>query len=333
MRLEIDIAKFLICVLVTVASYIFATQLTGLRVKKMLDDTTEMLFARTMVYASKRERRKLQEFDLLSEEKKRKSLSYRYFSLINELLLDIGWRKSGMTPEAFTAFNTLFSVFMGVILMVVVQNLFVVVYLSVIIFVMNIALMFSFSRYGARRRVRRLIAAENLICGNISRGFEEAVRLNMALFDAEIRPAFANFLDRWTLQNYSLQRALALLNQELGDHSTALLRRVLIYEEERRPGQEDMFRFIMACNIREEERNAVRDLHFAEMNKNFIVCAAILIGFVAMCIGTFPEVLLLYLTPVGKMILAIFVSLIMLTFVFVQAMQSKRFTFRPSKLR
>ncbi|OUP70697.1 hypothetical protein B5F10_02190 [Anaerotruncus colihominis] len=328
-----DLTKAIIYVLVIIGSYVFATQLTGFRLRKASEDAIEALFTRTASYAVRMERKNQQKFNLLSEEKKLKSFSYQYYSFVNELMLDIGWRKFGVSPEVFTVANVVLSLLIGMILLIVVKSLLVVVYMCVVIFILNIAIIFSISRIGARKRLRKLIAAENLICGNISRGIEEAVRLNMDLFDPEVRPAFALFLDRWTMQNYSLQKALALLSKDLGHHSVPLLRRVLIFEEEHRPGQEDMFRFIMSCNIREEERNAVRDRCFRDMNINFALCAGIVLMFAFMCIGTFPAVVEVYKTAGGKFVLALLFSTLALAFVAVQAMQSKRFVFKPKKLR
>lgn len=324
--------KNLLLIICTISSYFLASAITGVKISTLLSKLTEVLFSQVAKSASKMSLRNKQEFSLLSEDKRKKSKKYRYFLFMNELVLDLGWKKFGITAEMFSILDFMFSLALSVILYLFIDSFFVCLYLLIIVYVLVIAILFSVSRTGYRMRIRKLIAAENLICGNIIRGVEEAIKLNLDLFDESLRPTFAAFLDRWLLQNYSLPKAMALLNSDLGSHSSALCKRMLLFEEVHRPGMEDMFRFIMQSNIREEERAAIRDYRYSQMNFNYYMCAGILVVFLIMCIISMPEVLMAYTTSWGKMILAIFISMLAMGYVYVQYLQSKAFVYLPEKL-
>lgn len=330
--MEIDIREILVFLVVGVSAYFLASAITGFKFSDTIRDTSIFVLESSANFAAKKQSENTAEFGLLSAKKKQNSKRYKYHKFIDELMLDSGWRSKGITAEIFTIFNLLVSVALAAIMYPIMGNLFLVALLCLVFFVLDIAIIFSISRYGARQRIRKLIAAENLICGNISMGVEDAVAQNMDLFDSSIRPVFQTFIDRITLQGFSLARGLAMLSEELGDHSDPLCKRLYIYETDKKPGSENMFRFIMLSNIREEERAAERDFYFGEMNVNFFVCSGILIVFLLGCIGSMPAVVTVYASMFGKFILVLFFCLLAGCFIFIQIMQSKRFVYLPEKL-
>lgn len=330
--MRVNVSDFIVLIVVGCAAYTFASNLTGFKIKDVLVDSIQTALTQGIKYSIRKEKANRAKFDLMDEKRKAKSKKYRYYHFLNELLLDIGWRKRGVTAEAFTLANATVSLAAALMLLTVISFIPLLIYVAVVIFLVNIAIMFAVSRYGARQRIRKLINAENLICGNISRKTVDAIQMNMDLFDKDLRPAFTNFIDRFTLQNISLERCLAMLNAELGEHSTPLCARLLIYETIARPGMEDLFQFVMENNIREETRAAKRDVVFGEINALFFQCTLILLLFLTMCLLGMPEVLAAYQTNVGRMVLAVFFSLIAIAFVYLQSLQSKGFKFKPKSL-
>ena len=324
--------KIVALVIIGFASYVFATNLFRVKTVDTLQDLIEVILFYSLDTADRMEEEQKKEFGLYTAEKKKKSWKFRYYNFVNELLLDIGWRAQGMTPERLTMIIGLICLVICAFTFIVFNNIFMVAYLFCILFATAIAGMFSVSRKGARVRLRRTIAAENLICGNISQGLYLAIKNNIDLFEGASKDAFMNYLYRDEQLHYPLARNIAALNLELGNHSTGFCQRLFIYETEKRPGQEDMLRFIMQRNIKEEERMNEADVIYGEMNFNYFVCAAILLVFMVMCMSSMPEVLEVYKTDIGKAIILFFFSTIAVGYVFVQALQSKPFVFRPERL-
>lgn len=328
----LEMWQIIILIIVACASYVFATNLFRVKTMDTIQDLFEVVLFYSLEKADMLQKSNKKEFDLFTAEKKIKSWRFRYFNFMNELLLDIGWREKGLTPERFTVLNALVCLMLCGVVSLVLPNIFMILYLFVIIFIMNVAIMFSVSRKGARDRLRKTIAAENLICGNISQGLYTAIKVNQDLFEGGAKEAFMNYIYRDENLHYPLAKNIAALNMELGNHSTGFCQRLYIYETEKRPGQQDMFRFIMQRNLREEERLAEADIYYGEMNFSYFVCAAILVVFLIMCMSSMPEVLEIYKLDIGKAIIILFFSLIAIGYVLVQALQSKPFVFMPERL-
>lgn len=325
-------SNIILFVVLTISAYMFFTTLFNTKVGDTLQDLIVIELQYSMISADKIGKSVNMEFEAMSSRQKMKSKKYKYYMFINELLLDNGWSSFGITPERFTMLNAIFSLVSAGVLGLIAPNLVLIAYVAVIIFVLDIAIIFSASRYKAKVRLRRILAGENLVCGNISQGLEEAIKMNLDLFEGNVKEAFEEYLYRDQYMHWPVEKNIAQLNVDLGEHSTGFCKRLLLFEKQRRPGQVDMFRFVMQENIREEERLTKRELTFQEMNLQYLLCSIIVIVFLVACLGSMPEVLEVAKTLAGKIIIIFTMSSIALGFVLNQAIQTKRFIFTPEVL-
>lgn len=324
--------KVIVIGVAIITAYFLASMITGLTITGIIHDLLEWSLDRTMRAAGDMTIKNKRKFNLMNADAKKKSKMYRYYTFLNEILLDLGWRQYGITVEGWTVIDAILTGLVCFLIFGLTRNILVSVYLFFIIFACSIAGMFSFSRYGSMLRKKKLIACENVLCGNISVGIIEAIEKNVSMVDPTLQPTLNRFVERVTLQNIELYKALQMMNQEMGKQFDDFCSKVYIYETENKPGMEDLFKYNVQHNAEVQESDRIAEVRFHAMNVNFFVCAGIVIGFMVLSMGAMPDVARVYMTTGGQMLLAMYASILAGGYIYTQYLQSKEFEYTPKEI-
>lgn len=324
--------QFIVVTVTVICAYFLASTITGLTLSSLMRDLLDWTLDKAMQTAGDMTLKNKRKFNMMNKDAKKKSKMYRYYTFLNEILLDLGWRQVGITVEGWTVIDAVLTGAACITIFGVTRNFLVALYLFFVIYACSIAVLFSVSRYGNMQRKKKLIACENLLCGNISVGIIEAIEKNISLVDVSLQPALTRFVERVVLQNIDMYRALQLLNQEMGKQFDDFCSKVYIFETEHKPGMEDLFKFNVEHNAEVQETDRIAEVKFKEMNVNFFVCAGIVIAFLILSCLSMPDVLRVYMTPIGQMLIAFYISILAGGYIFTQYLQSKEFEYKPKEI-
>lgn len=263
-------------------------------------------------------------FKLMSNARRNKSKLYKYYSFINDILLDMGWAQVGVTVEGLTVIVLLATILVDLLGALVIKNALVAVLLFIVTYVTFIAALFAFSRHGHMVRKRFLIDAENILCSTISLGLERCISEAVPKIDKSVRAPFLRFLDDVQVQNMPMDIALYTLNRGLGSQFDSFCDKALSLYTVYSQGTEDSFSFNVRNNALEVKLDTLAEDTFSRMSTQSMRAISIVIAFVGFSIGLFPDVRRFYLSPQGIPVLVGYGMMGALLFIYIKWVQSRK---------
>lgn len=191
-----------------------------------------------------------------------------------------------------------------------------------------IALLTWFSRESRVRRAARTEAiadAEDAICPLAREGVLVAIKKVMETEEyihKSIRPYFREFIDNCETRGYSFRQAMEQLNRQLGSRFDTFAEKALIFEYNERKGMADIFLDIIDENAVIREINAKKEGIFKKMNREFLMMTLFIILFFIYALTEVEFNDFMMRTTPGKLINALCLNVICISFAWGQALQS-----------
>ena len=308
--------------------FVAMRKVTGVHITEYLG----MIFSRFFGFVSNQSREMAinnkRKIETMSVAARKKSPLYRYYTFINEILLDMNWKQKGVTVEGLTA-----TVFIGTCMVsligTVTISIFLVPIIAAMTFVLLISVLFLISRVGHRRRKKLLIATEDLLCSSISVGLVQCIQNNFKQIPRELQPEFRKFLDQYTVQTMLIEKAINNLNLNLGSKFDDFCDKAIAFEKSgANKGMQDSFRYNIEQNSFISELDMLNEVACSDMNIDFFASCAVIVGYVAFTITSVPFVGEFYASTMGgKIMLLIYMMCLGAGFIFTQYLQSKEFVF------
>lgn len=282
-------------------------------------------------FLSGRSRKKREEhrvkFNQMTAREKKKSMKFRAFSFLNEIMLDMGWLSKRITVEGVNTLILTITYFVGGAIWIFMDSLLLALIVSPVFYMTAIAFLFLISRINHTRRKQALMDAEDIICANMGQGVLVAIETNIESFDPFIKAPFNQFLDEIYNRNASVEAALNNLNTNCGEQMDLFCDKAKTFEKERRPGMENVFQYNINRNaeIRILDRECAKA--FTAMNRNYLLSLIIICGFVLYTFVTYEDVALFYAGTFGKFLITLYIVAAAITFIYIQYIQSKPFRY------
>ena len=259
----------------------------------------------------------------MSREARQKSWTYKYQVLLNDILLDLGWKQMGVTIEGLTILIVIATLMIEVLGWIVFKNLFMLIVLGIAAYVTIVAVLFSMSRSAHRTRKALLIAAEDLLCANMSKGLTHAIRANINQIDVDIRDEFQAYLNDIDCNMPTIE-AIDRLNDRLGSKFDNFCEKAKDITENYQPGAEDSFMFNISSNAIETELD--NEIYEATFNANmdFFATLALLIIFFAMTNSMYLSLQEFYFEGPGRFFLFFYILAAIGVYIYTQWQTSRR---------
>ncbi|MBR1453945.1 MAG: hypothetical protein IJ593_04805 [Lachnospiraceae bacterium] len=256
------------------------------------------------------------------DEKRRKVKIYRF---LNDLVIDLGYKQSGVTPYEFLFIVTVLVLLASIIIcQILFGNLFIVLLVFPIVFIATLCILYTKANVSHDRRIEAIIEAENIICNNISGGVLVAVKQSIDVIPTEVRMEFRDFIDNVESKNYHIKTALMELNSYLGSTADDFIKKCIIFEMEEEHGIVNMFKDVVEVNTIKMEMRVEMKRRFEEVTQSFIIGAVMIFVFLAGVIAIFAEVRDFYFnTLVGQLVLCIDALIIILEYVYITYLRAK----------
>lgn len=232
--------------------------------------------------------------------KKSKSLIGQYNRMLNGILVDLGWRKEGITPGSASA--TLI-VIAGLITFLVcfMLNVYVLsAIIFIVVFVFLFFLLFSIGKQGHFKHVEEVMEFTDTIAPVMDGGFITALNSYMGAIPESIRPLARQFIENVEAKNMHFADAMYLFTDSIGEEFEDFADKAIVLEYEDREGLVDIFRDVVRNNSRVREINRDRVVNYKAINRDYTGTLVIGVGFMAFMYLNNPGVVLALETMIGK---------------------------------
>lgn len=279
-------------------------------------------YAQTSVKAkSDRDARRLAR---MNKDAKRKTWIYRYNVLMNDVLLDLGWRQMGVSNTGLTTMAIVVSVVLNVIGILFFKNAIMFVLGIICVYCIIMCALYSVSRSQARYRKSILMSAEDLLSASITDGVEKAIKNNMVQFDPMIKPDFEAFLfDRERL-SIPIDVCIDRLNDRLGSRFDRWCSLAKTYALDYTDGLEDSFQILIEDNAIESELDEEIQEAVLEMNIDYFGVCGVLVAFFFMNLGMFDNMITFYFAGTGRLLIALYIIALIGGYIYTQYMSGKK---------
>lgn len=259
----------------------------------------------------------------MSSEARKKSWYYKYQILLNDILLDLGWKQMGVTIEGLSVMIVILTGLICIAGWFFIRSIIGVAVLGITTYVVAVAALFSLSRSAHRNRKALLIAAEDLLCANMSKGLTIAIRDNINQIDPEIRYEFQCYLNDVDC-NMPILEAIDRLNDRLGSKFDNFCEKAKDISINYQPGAEDAFLFNISSNAIETELD--NEIYEATMNANmdYFATLALLVIFFFMTNSMYETLTEFYFKGVGRYFLGFYLLVAVAVYIYTQWQSSRR---------
>ena len=252
----------------------------------------------------------------------RKATFYRF---LNDLVIDLGLKRLGMTPYMMLFMVIVISFIFGMLLsQIMFGNWLWTIILFPISAVVIVCGMYTKANIEHDRRIDDIIEVESLISNTIRNGVVVAVRENLSLIPERVRDDYAQFLYDINEHNYHIKTALMSLADRLGSSSESFIRKCITFETNEESGLEDSFKdTVLINNIRMQQRIEMRKT-FENIAKQFAISVIMIFVFLRGVIAAYPFVRNFYFTNFfGQLLIIIDMLLVIGEFVYITYLRAK----------
>lgn len=313
----------LFCFGAAVFAYKIPTYLFGISPIDGIMQLWRLIFGKTSNAVSKFNADMYAKTERMSRSAKKKSLLYKYQTLLNDILLDLGWKQMGVTIEALTLMILVLTIIIDTLCYLALRSVLGIIIFGAGAYIVVISVMFTVSRGAHRRRKALLISAEDLLCANMSKGITHAIRENIEQFDVEIRDDFKAYLTDIDCNMPTLE-AIDRLNDRLGSKFDNFCEKAKDITINYQPGSEDNFLFNITSNAIETELD--NEIYEANSNANmdYFATLVLLIIFFFVTNGMYGDMTEFYFRGAGRILLVLYILVAIAVYIYTQWQGSRR---------
>ena len=230
------------------------------------------------------------------DEKRRRVKTYRFLS---ELIIDLGWKDTGLMPYEFLYLMIIGSAIVDIIVCKIVFGSFITAIFMYPMFTIGVlCFLYTKANVAHDARIEAVIDSENMICNGMKSSVVTAVEECLDVLPKEVRNDYRDFVDDVKQKNTYIKTALLDLNRKLGSVSDDFIKKCINFELEEEHGMVGIFTEIVEMNnIKREEKvrvkNAIED-KILEVK----ICVGMIYVFLAGVLIIYPSVRHIYFNTV-----------------------------------
>jgi hypothetical protein len=323
---EVGKLPLIFAILAGVFAYLALKNLMHMSILEVLNEIFVWFRGSTANVVKAKSEREAKRLARMSRDQKRKTWLFRYNILLNDILLDMGWKQMGVSVDGLTTLIIIISIVINALGIVIFQNALVFVIGVICVYCVVVCAMYSISRNKARYRKSVLMATEDLLCSSIQEGLVKCVKRNLAQFDPIVKDEFEAFIfDREQLA-IPIDVCIDRLNDRLGSRFDNFCSLAKTFELDYTDGLEDSFQINIEDNAVESELDEEIYEAVFEMNVDYFGVCGILIAFFLMTLGIFSKSMPKFYFGHwgGKLLLGLYIIALVGGYIYTQYMTGKK---------
>lgn len=313
----------LAAILLVIFAIIVAIRLLRIDVIQIVVRFFDYLVYRIGIFINDKETKLKRELEIGKiNDKYRKVKLYRF---MNDLIIDLGVKRLGVTPYSFTFLVLLGSLILSILLCnAAFGSLALAIIVYPIITVAVVCILYTKANMAHDLRIEAVIEAENIISNSVKDGVVVAVRNSINLIPEMVRTDFRDFLDNIEHKNYHIRTALLELNNNLGSISDDFIKKCIEFEIQEEHGIAGMFQDIVELNNIKTELRTEMKRNFEKIFGDFVIGALMIFVFLGGVLLIFDNVADFYFNNIiGQIIIIIDILIVIGEFVFITYLRAK----------
>jgi membrane protein len=256
---------------------------------------------------------------------KQKSIRVKVYKFLNDLTIDLDLKSSGYTPYTLLFFIVAVSVVIAFIVSnIVFRNLWLFIFALPIVFAAISCFLYTRANIAHDSRIDDVIASENIISNNVSKGVVVSIRMNLDSFPIKLQPVFREFVDSVETRNTHVRTALLELGSNLGSVSDDFIQKCITFELEEEHGLVGIFNDVVEVNSIKSEFRIYMKRKFEEVMFEFLVGLGMIFFFLGGIIALYPMLQKFYFTNILGQILLLLDGLIVVSeFVYITYLRAQ----------
>lgn len=311
-----------ISILVLVA-LIYILTVIKFRPSELVKDLISKILKTTGKQVSKAERDYARNLDI--GRYKDKSIRVRFYKFLNDLTIDLGLKDIGYTPYTLLLLIILVSLLVSIIISVVIfSNVLLLFFSYPLVFITISCFLYTKANIAHDSRIDDVIASENIISNNISKGVVVSIRQNLDAFPIKLQPIFREFVDNIETRNTHIKTALLELNNNLGSVADDFIQKCITFELEEEHGLVGIFNDVVEVNGIKSEFRVYMKRKFEDVMLDFIISNIMILLFLGGAIAIYPMLQNFYFKNIfGQLILLADALIIVIEFVYITYLKAQ----------
>lgn len=255
----------------------------------------------------------------------RSSFVAKLYWFVNDLIINMGMKVSGVTPLGFLLFWAIIALILSVFCTVILRLGFIgVIPLFFILLVFEIVLIRVSISEKIERREACIMDAVDLIIPELRNGVKNAILFQKQNFSPLIVDDFNEFDINVNQRKMSFNDAMMILSDNLGILFRDFAQKAISFEQSGDLDMLDIFVEIIETNRLRRELRDINNVRFSAIRRDFIVSSALMIAyaFYAMATDKFTRVFLTS-TTFGKFIVIFMFADTIAVLAFISMIKSK----------
>ena len=256
---------------------------------------------------------------------KQKSVRVKVYKFLNDLTIDLDLKASGYTPYTLLFFIVAVSFVIAFIVSnIVFRNLWLFIFALPIVFAAISCFLYTKANIAHDSRIDDVIASENIISNNVSKGVVVSIRMNLDSFPIKLQPVFREFVDSVETRNTHVRTALLELGNNLGSVSDDFIQKCITFELEEEHGLVGIFNDVVEVNSIKSEFRIYMKRKFEEVMFEFLIGLGMIFFFLGGIIALYPMLQKFYFTNILGQILLLLDGLIVVSeFVYITYLRAQ----------
>lgn len=255
----------------------------------------------------------------------RSSLVAKLYWFVNDLIINMGMKVSGVTPLGFLLFWAIIALILSVFCTLILRLGFIgVIPLFFILLVFEIVLIRVSISEKIERREACIMDAVDLIIPELRNGVKNAILFQKQNFSPLIVDDFNEFDINVNQRKMSFNDAMMILSDNLGMLFRDFAQKAISFEQSGDLDMLDIFVEIVETNRLRRELRDINNVRFSAIRRDFIVSSALMVAyaFYAMATDKFTRVFLTS-TTFGKFIVIFMFADTIAVLAFISMIKSK----------
>lgn len=253
------------------------------------------------------------------------STRYKLYRFLNELIIDLDLKNTGITPYEMLFIVLLLVAFSSLVLGKLIFGSFLMSFLMYpVLIVATFCVLYTKANIAHDTRIDAIYEAENIICNNITSGVVVAIRQSIDVVPKEVRDEFVTFLDNVEHKNYHIKAALLELQDHLGAVSEDFIKKCIVFETEEEHGVVNVFRDVVSVNNIKTELRTEMKREFEKVVSDFIISAGMILLFMVGVLVVYPTVREFYFhNTIGQLIILLDLLVLITEYVIIARLRAQ----------
>lgn len=254
-----------------------------------------------------------------------KSKKSKLYKFLNDLTIDLGLKRKGVTPYEFLLFGCIGSFVLSLIVGFIVFNNAIMAILAYPALTFGLfCILYTKANMAHDLRIEAVIDAENIICNSIKNGVVVAVKQSVDSMPVTIQEEFRTFLDNVEYNNFHIKTALLELNNNLGSIADDFIAKCIMLELEEEEGLVGIFKDVVEINNIKTAQRTYMKRGFEQVMTEFLIGLGMILFFLLGAIAIYPTLQGFYFkNTLGQLLLVGDLTLVVIEFMYITMLRAK----------